>query len=217
MAFEKGELVLIDYVGRTDGEIFDLSSEEKAKENNVYEEQRNYNPIPVLIGEEYIIEGLEDEVKEMDVGEEAEVDVPAEKAYGERKADEMETFPEKEFKKQDVNVSVGERIMVGRKQGRVVSKGSGRVRIDFNHPLAGKDLDYWVKVQEKVEGDEEKAEYIFNYRLGHGDIKFEGKKATIIHTHEDDDHSHELPEETKDGIREEITDYTGIEEVEFDE
>ncbi len=217
MAFEKGELVLIDYVGRTDGEIFDLSSEEKAKENNVYEEQRNYNPIPVLIGEDYIIEGLEDTVKEMDVGEEREVEIPAEKAYGERDSDAMETFPEKEFKKQDINVSVGERVMVGRRQGRVVSKGSGRVRIDFNHPLAGKDLEYWVKVQEKIEDDEEKARYIFDYRLGHGEIEFDNGKAIIVHKHEEDGHSHTLPEEAKEGIREEITEYTGIEEVEFDE
>jgi FKBP-type peptidyl-prolyl cis-trans isomerase 2 len=217
MALEKGDLVLIDYVGRADGEIFDLSSEKKAKENSVHDEKRDYNPIPILIGEEYIIEGLEDSVKEMEVGEEQEVEVPAEKAYGQREADQMETFPEKEFTKQDVNVNIGERIMVGRKQGRVVSKGSGRVRIDFNHPLAGKDLDYWVKVQEKVEDDEEKAEYIFNYRLGHGEIKFDGNTATIIHTHEDDDHTHELPEEAKEGIRNEITKYTGIEEVEFEE
>jgi FKBP-type peptidyl-prolyl cis-trans isomerase SlyD len=217
MGFEKGELVLIDYVGRTDGEIFDLSSEEKAKENNAYDEEREYKPIPVLVGEGYVIEGLEESIKDMDVGDEREVEVPAEKAYGKRDSDEMETFPEREFKKQDVNVRVGERIVVGRRQGRVVSKGSGRVRVDFNHPLAGKDLEYWVKVQEKVEDDEEKAEYIFNYRLGHGDIEFEDGKATIIHTHEDDDHSHELPEEAKEGIRDEITEHTAIEEVEFEE
>jgi FKBP-type peptidyl-prolyl cis-trans isomerase 2 len=217
MGLEKGDLVLIDYVGRTDGEIFDLSSEEKAKANDMYDEKQEYKPIPVLIGEGYVIEGLEEKIQDMDVGEEAEVSVSAEKAYGERSADDMETFPEKEFKKQDVNVSVGERIMVGRRQGRVVSKGSGRVRVDFNHPLAGKDLEYWVKVQEKVEDDEEKGEYIFNYRLGHGDIEFDDNKATIIHTHEDDGHDHELPEEAKEGIRNEITEHTGIEEVEFTE
>lgn len=217
MALEKGDLVLIDYVGKSDGEIFDLSSEEKAKENNVHQENRDYKPIPVLVGEKYVIEGLEEEIKEMEIGEEREVEVPADKAYGERDSDNMETFPEKEFEKQDVNVQVGERIMIGRRQGRVVSKGSGRVRVDFNHPLAGKDLDYWVKVQEKIEDNEEKAEYIFNYRLGHGEIEFDGDKATIIHTHEDDDHSHTLPEEAKEGIRREITEYTGIEEVEFEE
>lgn len=217
MALEKGDLVLIDYVGRADGEIFDLSNEEKAKENDVYDERREYKPIPVLIGEEYVIEGLEEEIQDMDIGEEREVEVPAEKAYGERDPDNMETFPEREFEKQDVSVNVGERIMVGRRQGRVVSKGSGRVRIDFNHPLAGKDLDYWVKVQEKVEDDQEKAEYIFNYRLGHGEIEFDGDTAKIIHQHDDEEHSHELPEEAKEGIREEITEYTGIEEVEFEE
>jgi FKBP-type peptidyl-prolyl cis-trans isomerase 2 len=217
MVLEKSDLVLIDYVGRTDGEIFDLSSKEKAKENNVHQEEREYKPIPVLIGEDYVIEGLEEAIRDMEVGEEREVEVPAEKAYGERDSDEMETFPEREFKKQDIKVNVGERIMVGRRQGRVISKGSGRVRVDFNHPLAGKDLDYWVKVQEKVEDDEEKAEYIFNYRLGHGEIEFEDNKATIIHTHEDDDHTHKLPEEAKEGIRSEITEYTGIEEVEFEE
>ncbi len=210
-------MVLIDYVGKADGEIFDLSSEEKAREHNVYREEQDYRPIPVLIGEDYVIEGLEEQVKEMSVGEEKEFEVPTEKAYGKREADNMETFPEKEFKKQGVNVNVGEQIQIGRKTGRVVSKGSGRVRIDFNHPLSGKDLEYWVKVQEKVEDDQEKARHIFEYRLGHGEIEFDGDKATIIHKHEEDGHSHTLPEEAKEGIREEITEHTGIEEVEFDE
>jgi FKBP-type peptidyl-prolyl cis-trans isomerase SlyD len=214
---ENGEMVLIDYVGRADGEIFDLSSEEKAREQGVYREEQDYRPIPVLIGESYVIEGLEDEVREMTVGEEREFEVTAEKAYGNRDADNMETFPEKEFKKQGVNVNVGEQIQIGRKTGRVISKGSGRVRIDFNHPLSGKDLEYWVKVQEKVEDDQEKARHIFEYRLGHGEIEFDGDKATIIHKHEDDAHSHELPEEAKEGISEEITEHTGIEEVEFGE
>jgi len=217
MAMKNGELVLIDYVGKADGEIFDLSSEEKAKESNIYRKEQDYKPIPILIGEDYVIEGLEEEVKEMDVGEEKEVEIPAEKAYGKREAGNMETFPEKEFTKQGVNVNVGEQIQIGRKTGRVVSKGSGRVRIDFNHPLSGKDLEYWVKVQEKVEDSQEKAKHIFQYRLGHGEIEFEDGKATIIHKHEEDGHSHELPEEVKEGIREEITEHTAIEEVEFDE
>lgn len=213
---ENGEMVLIDYVGKADGEIFDLSDEEKAEEFNVKQKGAEYKPIPVLIGENYIIEGLEEELKDMDVGEEKEVEIPAEKAYGKREADKMETFPEKEFKKQDVNVNVGEQVKIGRKTGRVVSKGSGRVRIDFNHPLAGKDLEYWVKVKEKVEDTEKKARQIFQYRLGHGEIEFDEKKATIIHEHEDG-HDHTIPEEAKEEIKEEIKENSEIEEVEFKE
>ena len=212
---ENGELVLIDYVGRADGEIFDLSDEEKAEELGVKQQEMEYKPIPVLVGESYVIEGLEDEIRGMEVGEEKEVEIPTEKAYGKRDSDNMETFPEKEFKKQGVQVNVGEQIQIGRKTGRVISKGSGRVRIDFNHPLSGKDLEYWVRVNEKIEDDEEKARHIFQYRLGHGEIKFEDGKAVIVHKHEG--HDHKLPEEIKNGLKEEITEHTGIEEVEFEE
>ncbi len=212
---EQGDLVLIDYVGSQDGEIFDLSNEERAKEEGLYSEEMDYSPVPVLIGEGYVIEGLEEVLEDMEVGEEREVEIPAEKAYGKREAGNIETYPEKEFKKQDVNVRPGDRVMVGNRQGRVLSNSSGRVRVDFNHPLSGKDLEYEVELLEKVEGDEEKAEKIFDYRLGHGDIEFDGDKVIIDHDIEG--HDHELPENVKDEIRQEILDYTGFEEVEIKE
>ena len=217
ITMEKGDLVLVDYVGRANGDIFDLSNKEKAKEEGLDTSQLDFEPVPVLVGEEYVIPGFEDAVKGMEVGGEKEFTVSAEDGYGERKSEDIETYPEKEFNKQDVNVSVGDTLMVGRRQGRVISKGSGRVRIDFNHPLAGKELDYWVKVLEKVEDDKEKAETIFDYRLGHGEIEFDGDTVTIIHEHDEEDHQHELPDQLKDAISREITDYTSFETVEFDE
>jgi FKBP-type peptidyl-prolyl cis-trans isomerase SlyD len=211
---EDGELVKIDYVGKTpDGEIFDLSNEERAKEEGVYNERMNYSPVPVLIGAGYVIEGLEEAVKDMEVGEEREIEVESEKAYGSRDSDNIQTYPEKEFKKQDVNVRPGDRVMVGDRQGRILSKGSGRVRVDFNHPLSGKDLEYEVEVLEKVEGDEEKAREIFRYRLGHGDISFEDDGVVIDHDIED--HDHEIPGNVKEELREEIIENTGFEEVEI--
>ncbi|MFB6207908.1 MAG: peptidylprolyl isomerase [Candidatus Nanohaloarchaea archaeon] len=213
---EKGDLVLVDYVGRTDGEIFDLSDEEKAKEEGVYSEDQEYQPIPVLVGYEYVIPGFEEQIEDMEVDEEREFTVSAEKGYGERDSDLVETYPEKEFKRQDVNVRVGEHVMIGRRRGKVVSKGSGRVKIDFNHPLAGKDLDYWVRVNEKVEDDEEIARKIFDYRLGHGEIDFDDGTVVIGH-HHDDGHQHQLPQEVKDAIQDEILDNTDFDEVEWDE
>jgi len=210
-------MIKVDYVGKTDGEIFDLTSKEKAEEAGLNTEQMEFEPIYVLIGENYIIEGLEEALKEMSVGEEKDLEIPAGKAYGERSSDDVETFPEKEFKKQDVNVRRGEQIMVGGRRGKVVSKGSGRVRIDFNHPLAGKDLEYWVKVVEKVEDDQEKAQGILNNRLGHGDLEFNEDTVTIVHKHEHDGHSHSLSDEFKDRLSEEIKENTEFEEVKFDE
>jgi len=216
---ESGDLVLIDYAGRSEGEVFDVSDEDKAREEGVYRQDSDYSSVPVLVGESYVIEGLEDAIRDMEVGEEIEVEIPSEKAYGSREAGKMETFPEKEFKNQGINVSVGEQLMIGQQTGRVVSKGSGRVRIDFNHPLSGKDLEYWVKVEEKVEDDERVARQIYNYRVGHGGENLEFNEDTVSApgTHSHDDHEHEVPEEVRDNVREEILENTGFEEVEFEE
>jgi len=215
---EKGDMVLADYIGKADGEIFDLTVEEKAQEEGMSED-RDFNPIPVLIGKNYVIEGFEEALLDMEVGDQEEVEISSDKAYGERDSDAVKTYPEKEFKKQDVQVRTGEELMIGNRRGKVVSKGSGRVRIDFNHPLAGKDLKYDIRVKEKVEDDEEIAKYIMDYRIGHGseDMEFEGDKVKVPGTHSHGDHEHKLPEEVREKLTEEITEYTGFEEIEFTE
>lgn len=214
---ETGEMIEIDYVGKTDGEVFDLTSKEKAEEEGINTEQLDLSPMKVLLGEKYIIPGLEDALLEMEVGEEKELEISAEEAYGKRDSDNIETFPEKNFEEQGVQVRPGEDIMVGGRRGKVVSKGSGRVRVDFNHPLAGKDLEYWVKIVKKVQDDEEKVRGILDHRLGHGDLNFEDKTVTVVHKHEHDGHSHTLSDEFKERLTEEIKEHTEFENVEFDE
>lgn len=208
---EDGDLILVDYVGKANGEIFDLTLEDKARENNMYREDVEYKEIPVLLGRGYVIEGLEEALSDMDVGDEKELTVPAEKGYGKRESENVETYPEREFTKQDIQVHPGEEIMIGNRRGKVISKGSGRVRVDFNHPLSGKELSYWIRVNEKVEDDGEIAEYIYNYHVGHGDIEIEDGTVKIPETHSHGDHEHELPEEAKEEIQEEIEDATDLE------
>ena len=208
---EQGDVVLIDYVGKTsDGDIFDISNEERAREEGVYSDEVEYRPVPVLIGSKYVIEGLEDKIAGMEPGDKEEnIQIPSEEAYGQRESDKIQTYPEKEFKKQDVNVRVGDEVMVGNRKGKVLSNSSGRVRVDFNHPLSGEDLVYEVEIVDKVEDDEEKARQIFRYRLGHGDLNFEDDKVEIDHSSAD----HDIPGELKQNVREEILNSTNFNEV----
>jgi FKBP-type peptidyl-prolyl cis-trans isomerase 2 len=209
---DQGELVLIHYTGKTDGEVFDTSREEVAEENGLDTEQ-DFKPAPVLVGEQYVIEGLEEAVEEMEVGDSETVSVEPEKGYGERDSEDVEVYRESEFESQGIeNVRRGDELMIGNRRGRVLSNESGRVRIDFNHPLAGQELEYDVEVVESVEDDEEKARYIFSYRLGHGEISFEDETAIVTH-----DHDHEIPQHLKDTVRTEILEYTDLEDVEFEE
>lgn len=211
----KGDLVLVNYVGKTeDGEIFDLTVEERAQEEEIHREDIQYEPIPVLVGEEYVIEGLDEVLQEMEVGEEREVEIPQEKAYGERDSDKIETYPEKEFQRQDVNPRPGEELMIGNRRGKVLTNNSGRVRIDFNHPLSGEDLEYEVEIIEKVEDDEEKVDKIFQHVVGHGDYEIEDGVVKVEKVHSHDDHSHEIPDEMKDRFSDQVEEYTEF-EVEF--
>lgn len=209
-------MVLVDYIGKADGEIFDLTVEEKAQEEGM-SRGKDFKPAPVLIGKNYVIEGFEEALLDMEVGDQKEAEISSEKAYGERDSDAVKTYPEKEFKKQGIQVRTGEELKIGNRRGKVVSKGSGRVRIDFNHPLAGKDLKYDIRVKEKVEDDEEIAKHIMDYRIGHGseDMEFEGEKVKVPGMYSHEDHEHELPEEAREKLTKEMTEYTGFEEVEF--
>lgn len=212
---EDGDMVLVEYTGRADGEVFDTTREEDSEE---FEKERGdveYRAVPVLVGRGYVIEGLEEAVREMDVGDRRTVEVPPEKGYGERSSDEIETYPEREFEKQDVQVSPGEKVVIGRRQGRVVSAGSGRVRIDFNHPLSGKELEYDLEIAERIQDDQEIARRIFEYRVGDGEVEFEDGKAVFPSVREHGDHTHELSDEVRHTVREDLEAATDL-EAEFE-
>ena len=206
---EQGDMIRIEFTGKAEGNVFDTTREDDVPEGVDLE----FEPAYVLLGEGYVIEGLEEALMEMEVGDSRTVEVDAENGYGERSSENVETFPEKEFEEQGVQVSPGEEIIVGQRRGKVLSKGSGRVRVDFNHPLAGKDLEYDVEIVEKVEDDEEIAQGIVNNRIGHGEVETDGETLKVIHKH--DDHSHELGEDFKQALKNEITDYTDFEDVEI--
>ncbi len=209
---EEGDLVLVNYVGKTDGEIFDLTVEDRAEEEGIPKD--NLEPIPVLVGEGYVIEGFEEALEDMEVGEEQEIEVEPEKAYGPRESDNVETYPEKEFENQGVQVHPGEELRIGNRRGRVMSVNSGRVRVDFNHPLAGKTLEYEIEVVEKVEDDEEKAGYIAQRVAGHFDSEVENGVLKVEEVHSHGDHEHPMPDQMKEELERQIEEYTDV-EVEY--
>lgn len=163
----EGDLILIDYTGRisSTGEIFDLTDEEKARSENVFEEEADYGSVPVLVGRNYIVEGLEEKLVGRKIGDKATIEVAAENAFGRRSSDQIRTISESQFRESDVRAYPGSLIRVGSKQGKVIAKSSGRVKVDFNHPLAGKDLEYEVEIQRRLQAVEDKINEVVGYYL----------------------------------------------------
>jgi FKBP-type peptidyl-prolyl cis-trans isomerase 2 len=182
---QKGDFVYISYVGRIkeSGEIFDVTSEEIAKREGVYNPEIKYGDIPIIIGAGFVIPGLEEELEKMNVGEKKVVEIEPKKAFGERRDDLIRLIPEIEFKKQNIDVKVGDFVNVNGITGRVLSVNAGRVRVDFNHPLAGKALVYEVEIKKQVTETKEKIyailKYFSNLDESIANVKIENGEAEI--------------------------------------
>jgi FKBP-type peptidyl-prolyl cis-trans isomerase SlyD len=182
---QKGDFVYISYVGRIkeSGEIFDVTSEEIAKKEGVYNPQIKYGDIPVIVGAGFIIQGLDEALERMNVGEKKVVEIEPNKAFGERREDLIKLIPEVEFKKRNIDVKVGDFVSVNGVTGRVLSINSGRVKVDFNHPLAGKTLIYEVEIKKQITDIKEKIYAILKYFLNldenTANVKIEGSTVEI--------------------------------------
>ena len=159
---KKGDIVLIDFIAKTEhGEIFDLTKEDVAKENKIYNEKIKYEPIAVVLGAGTTMPGLEEGLLKMNEGEEKEIKIEPHKGFGKRDTKLIKIFPEKVFQGK-IKPSPGLIVDFSGQKGRIQSCLGGRVRIDFNHPLAGKTLIYDVKIVKNITDEKEKIKAIFS-------------------------------------------------------
>ena len=172
----EGDFVIVDYVARVEetGEIVDLTLEDVAKKEKIYREDGIYKPKLVIVGEGWFIKGFEEGLIGLEVGKKAEIKVPPEKGFGERDPKKIKVVPIREFRKSGITPRPGMRVTINGKVGTIHTVTSGRVRVDFNHPLAGKTIIYEVYVRKKLTDDLEKIKAIIGRRLrGVDEEKFE--------------------------------------------
>ena len=158
---KKGDFIKIDFVGRLEsGEIFDLTDDKIAKENNIHNPDVKYRPATVILGAGFVVPGLEKALLEMKPGEKKEILIKPDEAFGQRKPELIRTVPEKVF--EGKHVVPGMIVDFGNSRGRVQSISAGRARIDFNHPLAGKTLKYEVEIKSHIDDQIQQVEAILD-------------------------------------------------------
>jgi FKBP-type peptidyl-prolyl cis-trans isomerase 2 len=112
--------------------------------------------VPVVVGVNYTLKGIDNVLIEMNVGDKKTVELSPENAFGNRDARLVKLVPLSEFKKHNTNPYPGMILEADNMRGRVFSVSGGRVSVDFNHPLAGKALVYDLEIKEKLENLEDK-------------------------------------------------------------
>ncbi len=156
---QKKDVLLVDYTGidLVTGNLFESTQEAEARKGGIFDSRVIYRPVPVILGFGELLPALEKTVETMKVGETKTVRLEAFDAFGERTADKIRILSLRDFREQKMNPVPGMVIEADGAQGRVQSVSGGRVRCDFNHPLAGKPVEYKLVVQKKITEPREKA------------------------------------------------------------
>ncbi len=152
-----GHVVSMEYTLKVDGEVTDTS---KGRE-----------PLEFVHGAGNIIPGLEREMKGMAVGESKDVVVAAADGYGEEDEKAFMDVPREQFP-EEIPMKAGTELQVQNQEGqpmyaRITTVGDKSVRLDFNHPLAGKELHFAVKVVSLREATDEEKEHGHVHGSGH--------------------------------------------------
>ncbi len=180
-----GDLIQLDldaWIVET-GKLFQTTNKENAEKEGIYEEKTVYSPIYEIVGKNRFFAGLEKSMLTAKVGEDVEVEIKPEDGAGPRDPAQVKLYSAREFERMNVEPRVGIDVRIGDRVGRVTQATVGRVRIDFNNPLAGHVLKYKYKVIRKISEPLEKVRALIDMYYGSNvgfDVSLDGRKATVI-------------------------------------
>lgn len=163
MSLDEGDVVRFDYVLWVQGDDHPLetSQEDVAKEHGMHNPEKPYRPLTATIGGRNVLPALEAHLKkDAAPGKDLTIDLAVEDAYGPRDAARLKDIPMAQFRKQKVEPQVGMLLNYEGQRARVTRVAGGRVRLDMNHELAGKDLRYEIHVRDILTDMEEKLQAV---------------------------------------------------------
>ena len=152
------QVVTLDYTLRVDGGVVDTSEGEDGE------------PIQFIQGQGQIVPGLEKELYGMNIGESKQVVVQPEEGYGDIDSTAYVEVPRAEFPP-EIPLETGVALQLRNQDGEtmdayIVEVRPDSVRLNFNHPLAGKELHFTVKVLDLRDATEEE--------IAHGHVHEDG-------------------------------------------
>ena len=140
MSVKKGDKVKVEYEGKLDdGTVFDSS-------------EKHNKPLEFEVGAQQVIKGFDEAVVGMEKDQEKEIKISAKEAYGEPNPQLIKKFPRDKLPKEP-EPKPGMMLAVGTPDGKqlpaiIKEVDDKEITIDLNHPLAGKNLNFKIKIKE---------------------------------------------------------------------
>ncbi|MHA1199978.1 MAG: FKBP-type peptidyl-prolyl cis-trans isomerase [Candidatus Heimdallarchaeaceae archaeon] len=148
----KGDIVNLNYTGRTkeDGKVVDTTIESIAKKEDIFDEKVIYRPFTLIIGKKWLPSGLEEAIIGMKEGQKKTIEIDAKNGFGLRDRSKIRLIQRREFQRHQIKPKEDMKVEIGGQTGRILKVSSSRVKVDFNHDLAGMDLIYEVDIVKKI-------------------------------------------------------------------
>ncbi len=154
---QPGDFVRVAYTARTveEGTLVDTTDPEVAEEEGIDEQGGEFAPVTIVLGEGQIFEAVEDEIFGEEPGVSGTVSISPGEAFGEYDPDAVETVSADKIDEDDRYP--GAHVHIDGRHGYISTIIGGRARVDFNHPLAGEEIEYEYEILEAVEDRAERA------------------------------------------------------------
>ena len=160
MEIKDNDFVELEFDIYANGKLVDTTDEKKGKENKL--EIKQYGPRQIIIGKAFVFNTLDNHIKENPIEKEYTLELEPENAYGKRTKDLIRTFPKSTFDEHKLRAVVGMTYDFNGMYGTVKSVTGGRVMVDFNNPLAGKDIKITYKVNKKIDDIKQKLDLVLD-------------------------------------------------------
>jgi FKBP-type peptidyl-prolyl cis-trans isomerase 2 len=204
MPIKLNDFVELEYTGKLKdgGIIFDTTDAAVAKAHDLPKAQ--YGPVVVCIGQGQLLKGLEAQLVGKEPGNYT-IELTAEHAFGKKNAKLIQMIPAKKFLEQKIQPIPGLQLNIDGAVCTIRQVTGGRVMTDFNHPLAGRDVVYDVKVIKTVADKKEQLKAVFAMLLNlqPKEITVDGSKAKI-------DLPVALPEPLVPELQKKLKELTGV-------
>ncbi|MGD2072554.1 MAG: peptidylprolyl isomerase [Candidatus Thorarchaeota archaeon] len=151
---KKNDFIEIQYTGKVkDGDVFDTNIADEAKKINLEIKDR---PLIICLGQGMILPAIDEFLIGKNADAEYTLELPSEKAFGKRKRELIKTMPISVFNQAKAKPQAGMIFAFDNMLGKITTVSGGRVIVDFNNPLAGKDVTYNLKVKRILKDEKEK-------------------------------------------------------------
>ncbi len=158
MAFSDGDFVEIEYSAydSADGKIIETTDEKAARDAGIYDKHMHYGRRLIIFGFSRVINGLDRELRRMSVGQHEKFTFGPDDAFGKRNEDYIRVMRLSDMREMGVDPHPGMRVNLDGMVATVRNVASGRVTVDMNHPYAGHDIKYEIKIVGNPKSDAER-------------------------------------------------------------